>query len=79
MDSYWTLASDGGEDEPCLSQILIYAAHDRASNWAIHLPPKDGHRLQGVHRLSPNPNIYNNLGNLLFARQQPRHSQQMGF
>jgi hypothetical protein len=25
-------------------------------------------RFQRLHRFSPNPNIYNNLGNLLFAR-----------
>jgi len=33
------------------------------------LRPRDRNRLQGLHRFSPNPNIYNNLGNLLFARQ----------
>jgi hypothetical protein len=31
--------------------------------------PKDRNRFQGIHRFSPNPNKYNNLGNLLFARQ----------
>ena len=40
---------------------------------------KERHLFQGLHRFSLTPNIYNNLGNLLFARQQPRHSQQMGF
>jgi hypothetical protein len=40
---------------------------------------KEHHLLQDLHRFSPTPNIYTNLGNLLFARQQPRHYQQMGF
>jgi hypothetical protein len=31
--------------------------------------PRDRSRLQSAHQFSANPNIYNNLGNLLFARQ----------
>jgi hypothetical protein len=35
----------------------------------VAMRPRDRNRLQGLHRFSPNPNNYNNLGDLLFARQ----------
>ena len=36
------------------------------------LRPRELHRFQGLYRFSPNPNIYNNLGNLLSLKQQPQ-------
>jgi hypothetical protein len=34
----------------------------------VRLRPRDRHGFQGLHTFSSIPNIYNNLGNLLFAR-----------
>ena len=43
------------------------------------LRPREPRGFQGLHRVSPNPNIYNNLGNLLSLKQQPRWLEQMEF
>jgi hypothetical protein len=40
---------------------------------------KEDHPLRGLHRFSPVPNIYNNLGNLPFARTQPKRPHQIEF
>ena len=38
---------------------------------------KENHPLRGLHPFSPVPNIYNNLGNLRFARTQPKRPHQI--
>ena len=44
-----------------------------------HLRPRDRSLFQGLHRLSLNPNNYNNLGNLLSLKKQPLRLEQMRF
>jgi hypothetical protein len=46
---------------------------------ATPVRPREPRRFQGLHRFSLNPNIYNNLGNLLSLKQQPQHFEQMEF
>ena len=43
------------------------------------LRPREARGFQGLHVLSPNPNIYNNLGRLLSLKQQPQRCEQMEF
>ncbi len=47
----------------------------------VHEPmcPREPRGFQGLHHVSPNPNIYNNLGNLLSLKKQSRRFQQMLF
>jgi len=45
---------------------------------AAPMRPRDRNRFQGLHRFSPNPNNYNNLGNLLFARQSTQDASTDG-
>jgi hypothetical protein len=40
--------------------------------------PRELHRFQRLHRFSPNPNNYNKLGNLLFARQSTQDASTDG-
>jgi hypothetical protein len=44
---------------------------------AVRLRPREPRGFQRLRRFSQNPNIYNNLGNLLSLKQQPWWLQQM--
>ena len=41
--------------------------------------PREPRGFQRLHVLSPNPNIYNNVGRLLSLKQQPQRCEQMEF
>jgi len=49
------------------------------SHSGAELRPREPLRFQRLHRVSCFPNIYNELGNLLSLKKQPRRLQQIGF
>ena len=53
--------------EPLVEGREVNGGRDRTRTCDL-LCVKENHQLRGLHRFSPVPNIYNNLGNLRFAR-----------
>ena len=69
------------EDNNATSKPVSF--HSIGRGGAIRTPdplrPRELSRFQGVHRFSAIPNIYNNPGNLLSLKKQPRRFQQIEF
>ena len=50
----------------------------RSAAWVAHLPWAQRDRLQRFFRFNSTFKVFNDLGNLLFAQQQPESRQQRG-